>query len=94
MSLIPITVHGIPSMRNSYSSFISIHKSLMFAFILYEDICLEFIPELISLPQPEKKLFGIHLAAHLMEKVLFLSLLRLQCSSTIPDPRTSVSYSS
>eukprot|EP01102_Stenamoeba_stenopodia_P007644 TRINITY_DN2154_c0_g1_i1.p1 TRINITY_DN2154_c0_g1~~TRINITY_DN2154_c0_g1_i1.p1 ORF type:complete len:435 (+),score=105.99 TRINITY_DN2154_c0_g1_i1:63-1367(+) len=46
MSLIPITVHGIPSMH----------------------ICLEFIPELISLPQPEKKLFGIHLAANLMEK--------------------------
>lgn len=31
-------------------------------------ICLEFLPELIHQPQIEKQIFGVQLAAHLIEK--------------------------
>ncbi|KAL6077611.1 Integrator complex subunit 2 [Balamuthia mandrillaris] len=31
-------------------------------------VCLEFLPELLSQPQVEKQIFGVHLAAHLIEK--------------------------
>ena len=59
--LIPMMVDGVPSMRTR-------NDCMLFFADFLTDVCLDWLPELLSQPQLGKQLFAIHVAAHLARR--------------------------